>query len=352
MQSGLESFFVLGTSHHSTPLDVRERFALSIDQAVNLQAQIRAQKGVHECLVLNTCNRLEIYAIVTGLDCLSMVRSLLCETKGITELLFEKYAYRYTNFNALQHLLEVSSGLDSQIIGETEILGQLKQSYTLARKDACTGKVFNRLFEKSFQAAKAVRSKTNITRGQISIGNVTVNLASRIFGQLNQSRVLLIGSGEVGEKIAIAFKSRGVDDISVSSRTLENAQKLANSLGCATINFDSCTSHLEYFDIIICSAASPNIILNKTALRSAMNQRPERPCFLIDLALPRNIDPMVESIENTYLYNLNDLSSIANENISARKNEIQKAREILKKHAWSIWLQIRRREQILGSDLS
>lgn len=349
MQSGLESLFVLGTSHHATPLDIRERFALTVDQTNDLQAQIHAQKGVRECLVLNTCNRLEIYCSVTSSSSLGMVRALLCKAQGISELLFEQHAYNYTNLDALQHLLEVSSGLDSQMIGETEILGQLKQSFASARKDQCTGKIFNRLFEKSFQAAKAVRSKTNISRGQISIGNVTVNLASRIFGQLNRSRVLLIGSGEVGEKTALALKSRGVDDISVSSRTLENAQKLANSLGCATINFEDCTSHLEYFDIIICSAASPKIILNKTALRSAMNQRPERPCFLIDLALPRNIDPAVDSLENTYLYNLDDLSSIANENLCARKNEIHKAREILKKHAWSIWLQVRRREQILSA---
>ena len=157
MQSGLGSLFVLGTSHHATPLDIRERFSITSDQTIDLQAQIHAQDGVRECLVLNTCNRIEIYCLIKGTDSSEIVRNLFCKAQGISEVLFEQHAYSYTNLDALQHLLEVSSGLDSQMIGETEILGQLKQSFASARKDKCTGKVFNRLFEKSFQAAKAVR---------------------------------------------------------------------------------------------------------------------------------------------------------------------------------------------------
>lgn len=344
MRSELESLFVLGTSHHATPLDVRERFALSPEQALEMQSQIREQKGIRECLILNTCNRLEIYCLAEDQNSVDSIGHLFCQKQNIPHALFQRYAYSHRNLKALQHVLEVSTGLDSQMVGETEILGQLKQAYSCARQAGSTGNVLNRLFEKSFQAAKAARSQTGITRGQISIGNVAVDLASRIFGTLNRSRVLLLGSGEVGERTALALKSRGVDDISVSSRTFENAHQLAHRLGGAAIDFADFSKQLEHFDIIISSTSAQSAILDQSMIRCTMKRRPERPCFLIDLALPRDIDPAVENIENVYLYNLDDLSNIANENLTARKAEIDRAREILNKHAWTLWLQLRRRE--------
>lgn len=344
MTDVLQSLFVLGTSHHATPLDVRERFALTAAQALELQAELREQEGIRECLVLNTCNRLEIYTLADKVDRVQQIRRLFCEKQNVPEELFLRYAYSHNNLEALQHTLEVSTGLDSQMVGETEILGQLKQAYSKARDAGCTGNVLNRLFEKCFQAAKAARSQTAITRGQISIGNVAVDLASRIFGKLNKSRVLLLGSGEVGEKTAQALKSRGVGDITVSSRTFANAHKLAHSLGGSAIDFEDFAGQLQLFDIIICSTAAPGTVLERKILAKTMKQRPERPCFLIDLALPRDVDPAVEEVENVYLYNLDDLSGIANENLAARKAEIENAREILKKYAWNLWLQLRRRE--------
>jgi glutamyl-tRNA reductase len=346
MSDLLESFFVLGISHHSTPLEVRERFALTGPQAQTLQEQLNAQTGIRECLILNTCNRLEIYALADSIDQMEPVRDFFCQKQNLPVELFRQYAYSQKNLEALQHVLEVSAGLDSQMVGETEILGQLKQAYQRAREAHCTGNVLNRLFEKSFQAAKAVRSQTGITRGQVSIGNVAVDLACRIFGKLDRSRVLLLGSGEVGEKTAQALLSRGVGDISVSSRTFENAHKLAHALGGAAIDFDNFTAQLGHFDILICSTAAPGALLSREVLARTMRQRPERPCFIIDLALPRDVDPKVETVENVYLYNLDDLSSIANENLQARKDEIESARHILKKHAWQLWLQLRRRELI------
>lgn len=344
MSDVLESFFVLGISHHRAPLAVRERFALSAAQAQELQKQVSQQFGIRECLILNTCNRLEIYALADSIDHMEAVRDFFCEKQRLPAELFRQYAYSHKNLEALQHVLEVSAGLDSQMVGETEILGQLKQAYQHARETECTGNVLNRLFEKSFQAAKVVRSQTAITRGQVSIGNVAVDLACRIFGKLDRSRVLLLGSGEVGEKTAQALLSRGVHDIAVSSRTFENAHKLAHALGGAAIDFADFTQQLEHFDILICSTAAPGPLLSREVLARTMKQRPERPCFIIDLALPRDVDPNVEKVENVYLYNLDDLSSIANENLEARKGEIDTARTILKKHAWQLWLQLRRRD--------
>ena len=230
------------------------------------------------------------------------------------------------------------------MVGETEIMSQMKSAYSDARDSESTGKVLNRLFEKSFQAAKSARTQTGITRGQVSIGNVAVDLASRIFGKLTHSRVLLLGSGEVSEKTAQALKSRDVADISVSSRTFENARRLARELNGSAIDFSDFARRLDRFDIIIGSTASPEPILDFPLIRETMRRRPDQPLFLIDLALPRDIDPSVEDVEYVYLYNLDDLSKIANENLAARKAEIENARGILKKHAWSLWLQLRKSE--------
>jgi glutamyl-tRNA reductase len=345
MPDALQSLFVLGSSHHEAPLAIRERFALSQQQTLILQNEIHQLPNVGECLVVSTCNRLEIYGWAHDeSEIESIIRDHICTHRDVDRVLFDAHSFWHTNLNALQHALEVSSGLQSQMVGETEILGQMKRAYQQAKKAKCVGSVLNRLFEKSFQAAKSARTQTGITRGQISIGNVAVDLASRIFGKLSASRVLLLGSGEVGEKTAQALQSKGLADISVSSRTYENAHKLAHNLGGSAIEFDDFALQLEYFDIIICSTAAPQPILNYQILSPAMKCRPERPCFLIDLAMPRDIDPAVEKLENVYLYNLDDLSRIANENLELRRAEIEQARNILKTYAWNLWLQLRRRE--------
>ena len=345
MSDLLQSLFVLGSSHREAPLEVREQFALTTEQQKDLQSTLSEAPHIRECLVLNTCNRLEIYGLAQeGSDYETSIREALCKTRQIDRNLFDKHSFWRTNLDVLQHALEVSAGLDSQMVGETEIMSQMKSAYSDARDSESTGKVLNRLFEKSFQAAKSARTQTGITRGQVSIGNVAVDLASRIFGKLTHSRVLLLGSGEVSEKTAQALKSRDVADISVSSRTFENARRLARDLNGSAIDFSDFARRLDRFDIIIGSTASPEPILDFPLIRETMRRRPDQPLFLIDLALPRDIDPSVEDVEYVYLYNLDDLSKIANENLAARKAEIETARGILKKHAWSLWLQLRKSE--------
>jgi glutamyl-tRNA reductase len=337
--------FVLGSSHNQAPLEVRERFALTPEKIAELQDLLLKDGLIRECLVLNTCNRLEIYGIAKSPTAPEeLIRDRLSQIQGVSRQLLDRHSFWHNNLDVIQHALEVSAGLDSQMVGETEILGQLKASYATAKQAKATGVVLNRLFEKSFQAAKSARTQTGITRGQISIGNVAVDLASRIFGKLSKSRVLLLGSGEVGEKTAQALKSRGVSEVAVSSRTFENAHRLAHELKGAAIDFDDFIEQLHKFDIVIGSTAAPGALLTREIIRATMRTRPEQPLFLIDLALPRDIDPDVEDIENVYLYNLDDLSTIANENLAVRKAEIERARDILKGHAWNLWLQLRRRE--------
>jgi glutamyl-tRNA reductase len=345
MGDSLQSLFVLGSSHNEAPLEVRERLALSTEKLKTLQKTLLEDEIIRECLVVNTCNRLEVYGIAnTSNRTEDSVRQHLCHIQGVERELLDQHSFWLTNLDVIQHALEVSSGLDSQMVGETEILGQMKDAYAQAKDENATGSVLNRLFEKSFQAAKSARTQTGITRGQISIGNVAVDLASRIFGKLSQSRVLLLGSGEVGQKTAQALRSRGVADIAVSSRTYENAHRLAHELKGSAIEFEDFTEQLHNFDVIISSTAAPGALLRKDAVAEVMRGRPERPLFLIDLALPRDIDSAVEELENVYLYNLDDLSSIANQNLAARKTEIDHARAILKGHTWNLWLQLRRRE--------
>ncbi|PXA04684.1 glutamyl-tRNA reductase [Coraliomargarita sinensis] len=349
MGDSLKSLFVLGSSHNEAPLEVRERLALSGEKLAQLQRTLLEDSAIRECLVVNTCNRLEIYGLANpGEKTEETVRNYLCQAQGVSRELLDEHSFWHTNLDVLQHALEVSAGLDSQMVGETEILGQMKEAYAQAKAAKATGTVLNRLFEKSFQAAKSARTQTGITRGQVSIGNVAVDLASRIFGNLDKSRVLLLGSGEVGEKTAQALKSRGVADISVSSRTYENAHRLAHELKGAAIDFDDFIEQLYHFDIVIGSTAAPGTLLSKEVVRTAIRSRPDQPFFLIDLAMPRDIDPKVEDLENVYLYNLDDLSKIANENLAARQSEIERARDILKGHAWNLWLQLRRRELMRG----
>ena len=335
--------YVLGISHRKTPLAIREAFALTPEDVDSLNRRLMAEASISECLILNTCNRVEIYVCATGESASQVIRSVLQSVKSMPEAILDTHLYCYEDLEAIQHLFSVASGLDSQMVGETDILGQLKQAYAAAQEAATTGDRINRLFEKGFQAAKDVRTRTKITRGQVSVGSVTVDLASRIFGKLSDSRVLLIGSGEVSEKTAQALRSRGASDISVSGRTFKKAHQIAQDLHGATIEFEDINDHLHHFDILISSTAAAHPIITSGIARMMMKTRPERPYFIIDLALPRDVEPAVEKVDNVYLYNLDDLSRIANENMAARRSELDQALDIVKRHAWTLWLQLRRR---------
>lgn len=338
-----QSLFVLGCSHHETPLEVRERFTLSPERIPALLQEFRHCDELTESLVLATCNRFEIYAHARNENALDAIREILCQNLGVQTELLNAYAYRLQNLNAIQHAFSLAAGLDSQILGETEILGQMKQALAIAQEFENTGPVINRLFEKSFQSAKIVRTQTGIDKGQISIGNIAADLAKRIFGKLHKNRVLLIGSGEVGQRTAQALKNRGVHDLTVSNRTAENAQALAQTLEAQELPFQNLSQSLHQFDTIISSTAAPGHILSREDFQTAQRIRPARPFFLIDLAMPRDLDPALDSLENCYLYNLDDLAAIANENLARRNDECQHARTLLNTQAWQLWLQLRRR---------
>lgn len=329
--------FVLGATHHRVPIEVRERLAVSSETAEQLRGELARLDGLAEYALLNTCNRVEFYGVAQSPQIVDCVRRAFCERQNFDEAEFAQFCIDLRGQNALLHLLEVASGLDSQMLGETEIFGQVKDAYALAQSKGTTGAVLNRVFQKAFQAAKHVRTNTAITAGQVSIANVAVDLAGNIFGSLSGTRVLLVGAGEIGEKTAKAFQSRGAPSLTVCSRNFDRAAQLAAELGAGALPFEQREERLADFDIVVCATSAPNTVISTSASAAAMRKRPARPLLYLDLALPRDVEPAVASHGNVYLYNLDDLAKVAEENRRAREAEVQRAKSLLGEKAMHLW---------------
>lgn len=343
------TLFVVGASHHTTPLDWRERLSIGPDKMPALQSQFAALSGLQEFTILNTCNRIEIYGVAADADAIDCLQTTFCAAQEIARAEFAKVLIKRHGPDTIRHLIAVASGLDSQLVGENEIFGQLKAAYAAAQATSTVGPVLNRVFQKAFQAAKHVRTHTAISEGQVSTANVAVDLALTIFGDLSSARVLLVGAGEIGEKSAKAFRSRGTRSITVSSRTAAHAMKLASTLDASAIPFEKIHSHLADFDIVACATAAPGAIFTAATFAQAMKSRPASPLFLIDLALPRDIDPSAAELDNVYLYNLDDLAKISEQNRTARLGEVEKANAIIKERTARLWQNIQ--NQVPGSGI-
>ncbi|HTA95131.1 MAG TPA: glutamyl-tRNA reductase, partial [Verrucomicrobiae bacterium] len=237
--------------------------------------------------------------------------------------------YTFAEPQSLHHLFKVASGLDSMVLGETEILGQLKIAYELARKNNFTGSRLNKIFQRAFNVAKHIRTHTSIQRGSVSVASVAVELAEKIFSSLAEREVLVIGAGETSEKVARALLSRGAKSIIVANRSHERAQILAKEFGGRAVQFDDWSAEFEKIDIAISSTSAPHHILDRAKLEPLMCARKNRPLLLIDIAVPRDIDPAVNFLENVYLYNIDDLQSIADDYLELRKEEIVRCEQII-----------------------
>lgn len=332
--------FVIGANHHRAPIEVREKLSLGAENEAALQAELAGLPGLREFAVLSTCNRIEFYGVAADAEAAAKVEAAFCNRQHFDAAEFGKFRMDLRGREVLQHLVEVAVGLDSQMLGETEIFGQLKEAYAAAQVRKSTGPVLNRVFQKAFQAAKHVRSSTAITVGQVSVANVAVELALNIFGTLAEARILLLGAGDIGEKTAKAFQSRGAASLTVSSRHIERAAELAAQLGASALPFDQREARIADFDVIVCSTAAPNTVVSTVATAMAMRKRPARPLFYIDLALPRDVETGVAEIQNVFLYNLDDLAKIAEENRAAREAEIAKCRALLSERVDGLWRQV------------
>ncbi len=314
-----------GLNHHVASVDVRERFAVRDTDLPGLFADLRAIDGLDEAVVLSTCNRVEFYAATLCPErTLADLRATLANRSGIDAPL-----YHHVGPTSVRHLFRVASGLDSMVLGETEILGQVKTAYAAAATHGATRRTLNRLFQHAFRVAKSVRTETNITRGATSVGAVAVEMAGRIFGDLDHRRVMILGAGDTSERTARALVSRGVRTVIVSNRTYERAATLAADIGGMAIHFDHWHKEFRDVDILISSTHAPHFILTPEKLAPVVKARNGRPLFLIDLAVPRDIDPAVNALDGIFLYDIDSLQTIANRSIANRQQEVERCETLI-----------------------
>jgi glutamyl-tRNA reductase len=325
---------VLGLSHHSSPVELRERFAFAEARVPAVLQLLREQRIADEAVILSTCNRVEIYA-ATSLDpsaAFVELKNFLVSCHDYRDPLTDEI-YTLSEPHSVHHLFKVAAGLDSMVLGETEILGQLKQAYDLALKHQHTGSRLNKAFQRAFNVAKHIRTETSIQRGSVSVGSVAVELAEKIFSSLNDRHVMVIGAGDTSEKTARALLSRGAKSIIVANRSHDRAVALATELGGRAVQFDDWSKEFAQIDIVISSTSAPHHILDRTKLELLMKLRKNRPLLLIDIAVPRDIDPEVNLMPNVYLYNIDDLQAIANDYLQQRKDEVARCEAIIQEKA-------------------
>lgn len=316
----------LGVNHKTAPVEVRERFAVGMNRLGEASQNLLEMAGAPEGVVVSTCNRTEFYLAAENA---SAVMARL--EKGLAEKVHghEEPFYRHEKREAARHLCKVVSGLDSMLLGETEIFGQVKQAYHAAHAAGTTGPVLNKLFQKAFSVGKKVRTQTSIQEGSTSIGNVAVELAEKIFGHLKDSEVMVLGAGEMSRLTAQALVSRGAKSIIVANRTHDRAIELAAEMNGRAVRFDDWLGVLKDVDVVISSTGAPHTIIHKAEIESVRRARKFRPLFLIDIAVPRDIDHSVGEIEEVYLYDIDALEQLAEEAKARRGSQILECEKII-----------------------
>ncbi len=328
---------VIGLSHRTAPVNVRERFAFPDARVPEVLRQLRDSGAATEAVILSTCNRVELYA-VTNLEpraAFAALRDFLLNCHDYRDPLQDEF-YTLAEPHSVEHLFKVACGLDSMVLGETEILGQLKKAYDVALQGGHSGARLNKAFQKAFNVAKHIRTETNIQRGSVSVGSVAVELAEKIFTSLHDRQAMVIGAGETSEKTARALLSRGVKSIIVSNRSHERAVALAAELGGRAIHFEEWAAEFPGTDIVISSTSAPHYILDRARLAPLLKPRKNRPLLLIDIAVPRDIEPEVNFLENVYLYNIDDLQAIADDYLRQRREEIARCEAIIREKAGAL----------------
>ena len=331
MEEKQPEIMVVGINHVSAPVDLREQLAFSTTQCEAALADLKQSDALREILILSTCNRVEFLLSTSCPDeALNTVINCLAETKSVDRKTFESTVYIHCGDEAVRHAFRVASGLDSMIVGEPQILGQLKDAYRLAVNSKATGVILNRLLHKAFSTAKRVRSETGIGDRAVSISYAAVELAKKIFGNLNDKTVLLVGAGEMAElAVEHLHRNRASGNLFVANRTFGVGVELAHRFSGTAIRFEEITQTLTSADIIISSTGSPDYVINHASVRPAMRKRRNRPLFFIDIAVPRDIDPEINRLENAFVYDIDDLQGVIDDNLNSRHNESIKAERII-----------------------
>ncbi len=323
---------LVGLSHKTAPVAVREKFSFAGDKIDLALEKLKKIKGLSEGVVLSTCNRVEVSVCVSDPEeGKKKVLDFFSEFHGVDLSEYEKNFYCYTFKDAVKHLLSVASSLDSMVVGEPQILGQLKQAYAKASEHKATGLVLNHLFHTAFKVAKQVRNETGIAKNAVSISFAAVELAKKIFGNLEKRSAMIIGAGEMSELVVRHLISNGINSIYLVNRTISKAEELAKEFEGTVIPYEQMKERLYLADIVITSTGATNFILGKDDIELSIHRRKNDPLFLIDIAVPRDLDPNINKVDDVYLYDIDDLDSVIQANLAERKKEALLAEEIIKR---------------------
>ena len=322
--------FVAGLSYKTTPVEVREKLAVQRSRLQCSGCRLKLRGGLEEVVLLSTCNRVEIYGVSPWIH--GRVQQLFQELTG-RDFDFTPHLYVKEGAAAAEHLFAVASGIDSLVIGETEITGQVKNAYQAAKDAGLVGKKMNRLFQTAFAVVKAVRTNTGIGRGATSVGSVAVELAEKIFDRdLSAKTVMILGAGKMGEACVKHLAKRGAKTVLVANRSAERAERLATEFGWRAVRIEDSAAALTEADILVSSTGSPEIVLKREDVAKILSARGNRPLVLVDIAVPRDIDPAVAELPNVFLYDIDDLEAVVRENTKNRSQELALCEQIIAEH--------------------
>jgi glutamyl-tRNA reductase len=322
--------FVAGVSYKTAPVELREQLAVPVSRLSCCGCRLKLAAGLSEVVILSTCNRVEIYGVAENVN--GNIDKIFQHLSGGKADL-SSHLFLKEDAEAVQHLFSVASGLDSMVIGETEITGQIKQAYETARDARLTGRVLNRVFQTALQTAKAVRTQTGIGRGSTSVGSVAVEMAEHIFKNLSDKTVMILGAGKMGEACVRHLNKKGARSVLVSNRSFERAENLSAEFGGRAIRFDDFLTAMVEADIVVSSTGCPDTVLHREQVAQVMAARRNRPLVLIDIAVPRDIAADVQQLDNVYLYDVDDLEVIVRENVRSRHQELGRCAEIIRERA-------------------
>ncbi|MCL2102660.1 MAG: glutamyl-tRNA reductase [Syntrophorhabdaceae bacterium] len=321
---------IIGMNHKTAPVEIRERMAFPENAIGRALMDLAALPDVSECVILSTCNRVELCVRTEkGREETGLVRRFFSSFHGIPLEKILPHLYIFHGEEAARHLFQVSGSLDSMILGEPQILGQVKEAYLRAVEHKTVGSALNKLFTKAFFVAKRIRTETRVANSAVSVSYAAVELAKKILGSLRDKTVMLIGAGDMGKLAARSLLSAGVSRLFVTNRTFERAKRLASDFGGTPFRFEELRAHLEYADTVLSSTGSPGFILSRSDIAEVIRRRKNRPMFFIDVAVPRDIDPDANQVENVYVYDIDDLNNVIETNIEEREKEREKAEEIV-----------------------
>ena len=325
---------LVGLNHRTAPVEVRERVSFTSEQARRAAEELRARGILEETLVLSTCNRSEVYGVPpeSSHECAPGLSTFLSEFHSVRADILSVSLYHHYDHEAVRHLFRVSAGLDSMMLGEAEILGQVREAYRFAHEQGATGPVLNRLFQGALEVGKRVRTETELGTRPMSVASAGVKLAERIFGKLSERKALVLGAGTISEQVVSQLRDRGIAQLQVMNRSRDRADELAKQFGGKVAAWGEWGTALQSPDVVVSSVSSDEPVLRRDIVERAMAARGNRALFLMDLGVPRNIDPSVGELYNVYVYNTDDLSEIVQQNRNARESEIPRAQGIVDEH--------------------